>query len=200
MVSDPAVDGALDAKSGDGPRPMSVLVSVNQPSPDRTLAVWLDSAPSLSSTNSIQAHWVDAEHQPTDLAVGGSNPSRRATITTAQRLGHRVADPYRAAGLRQMRPRWRALPTGMRPPATTIVDADGIPAGQRRHHTPEQIIRKLRGGRPAAGRVAWTPRPMQRVSAVPCEPVHSTSAGTRPEREQARIDEVSPPCPRSDRS
>jgi hypothetical protein len=35
---------------------------------------------------------VDVEHQPTDLAVGGSNPSRRATITAAQPPYDRVAD------------------------------------------------------------------------------------------------------------
>src|SRR5687767_11405427 len=59
-------------------RRMSVPVSVHQAVPDRTLAVWLDSTPDLSSANSTQAYCVDGEHQPTDLAVGGSNPSRRA--------------------------------------------------------------------------------------------------------------------------
>jgi len=57
---------------------MSVPVSVHQPIPDRTLATWLDSAPDLSSADSTQAHCLDGDHQPTDLAVGGSNPSRRA--------------------------------------------------------------------------------------------------------------------------
>ena len=57
---------------------MAVSVAVHQPVPDRTQAVWLDLAPDLSCTDSTQAHWVDVEHQPTDLAVGGSNPSRRA--------------------------------------------------------------------------------------------------------------------------
>jgi len=36
----------------------------------------------------------------TDLAVGGSNPSRRATITAAQRPRDGVAACYRDAGLR----------------------------------------------------------------------------------------------------
>src|SRR5215218_699393 len=45
------------------------LLSVHQPSPDRTVAVWLDSASDLSCTDSTQAHCVDVEHQPTDLAV-----------------------------------------------------------------------------------------------------------------------------------
>jgi hypothetical protein len=30
---------------------------------------WLDSTPDLSSTNSTQAHCVDVDHQPTDLAL-----------------------------------------------------------------------------------------------------------------------------------
>jgi|GEM_PF-4708575 len=77
-ISDPVVDEAPDEKSGDCPRRMSVSVSVHQPVPDRTLAVWMDSAPDLTCIDSTQAHCVDAEHQPTDLAVGGSNPSRRA--------------------------------------------------------------------------------------------------------------------------
>jgi hypothetical protein len=59
---------------------MAVRVAVHQPSPDSTQATLLDSTPDLSSANSIQAHWVDVEHQPTDLAVGGSNPSRRAAL------------------------------------------------------------------------------------------------------------------------
>ena len=48
---------------------MAVRVAVHQPSPDRPLAIWLDSAPELSCTDSTQAHGVDVEHQPTDLMV-----------------------------------------------------------------------------------------------------------------------------------
>jgi hypothetical protein len=56
---------------------LSVPVSVHQPSPDTTQAVWLDLAPDLSRTDSTQSHCVDAEHQPTDLAVGFvSSPER----------------------------------------------------------------------------------------------------------------------------
>jgi hypothetical protein len=59
---------------------VAVRMAVHQPAPDRTLAGWLDSTPDLSCTNSTLAHCVDAEHQPTDLAVGGSNPSRPAKL------------------------------------------------------------------------------------------------------------------------
>ena len=48
---------------------MAVRVAVHQPSPDSTWDNWLDSTPDLGSVNSTQAHWVDVEHQPTDLAV-----------------------------------------------------------------------------------------------------------------------------------
>jgi hypothetical protein len=72
---------------------MSVPVSVHQPAPDRTVAVWLDSSPDLTSINSTQAHWVDGEHWPTDLAVGGSNPSRRAPKPRVEAmLAHSCAD------------------------------------------------------------------------------------------------------------
>jgi hypothetical protein len=59
------------------------------------------------------------EHQTTDLAVGGSNPSRRAPnlLVSALGLGLRVLSGRRTAT--KLRPRWRALPTGLRPPATT---------------------------------------------------------------------------------
>jgi hypothetical protein len=43
---------------------------------------------------------VDVEHQPTDLAVGGSNPSRRASNSAAQRPCDGVAACCRATGLR----------------------------------------------------------------------------------------------------
>ena len=53
---------------------------------DSTQAVSLDLAPDLSSTNSSQAHCVDVEHQPMDLAVGGSNPSRHPALACAASL------------------------------------------------------------------------------------------------------------------
>ena len=45
---------------------------------DRFGSVWTDEAPNLSSPDRSGADQIDAEHQATDLAVGGSNPSRRA--------------------------------------------------------------------------------------------------------------------------
>ena len=71
---------------------MSVPVSVHQPAPDRTLAVWLDSPPDLSSANSTQGYWADVDHQPTDLAVGVRIP-RGAHNTPSQRPGSSFACP-----------------------------------------------------------------------------------------------------------
>jgi hypothetical protein len=52
-----------------GREDVAVRVAVHQPSPDRTLAVQLDSTPDLTSVNSTQADCVDGEHQPTELAL-----------------------------------------------------------------------------------------------------------------------------------
>jgi hypothetical protein len=49
---------------------VAVLVAVHQPSPDRSLAHWLDPPSDLTRTNSTSQHEVDGEHQPTELAVG----------------------------------------------------------------------------------------------------------------------------------
>ena len=51
---------------------------------DRSGSVWIDDAPDVSSPDPSGANQADVEHQATDLAVGGSNPSRRA-ITAVQR-------------------------------------------------------------------------------------------------------------------
>jgi hypothetical protein len=45
---------------------------------DRSGSVWTDEAPNVSRPDPSVADQIDAEHQTTDLAVGGSNPSRRA--------------------------------------------------------------------------------------------------------------------------
>jgi hypothetical protein len=45
---------------------------------DRTRSVWTDEAPNVSRPDPTGADQIDAAHQATDLAVGGSNPSRRA--------------------------------------------------------------------------------------------------------------------------
>jgi hypothetical protein len=45
---------------------------------DPSGTVWTDEAPNVSRPDPSGADQTDAEHQATDLAVGGSNPSRRA--------------------------------------------------------------------------------------------------------------------------
>jgi hypothetical protein len=61
---------------------------------DPSGAVWTDEAPNVSRPDPTGADQTDAEHQSTDLAVGGSNPSRRAK-RAAQRLSSKrsSADP-----------------------------------------------------------------------------------------------------------
>ena len=45
---------------------------------DPSRAVWTDEALNVSRLDRSGAVQIDAEHQATDLKVGGSNPSRRA--------------------------------------------------------------------------------------------------------------------------
>src|SRR5215204_525307 len=45
---------------------------------DRSGSVWIDDPSNVSRPDRSGADQIDAEHQATDLAVGGSNPSRRA--------------------------------------------------------------------------------------------------------------------------
>jgi hypothetical protein len=45
---------------------------------DPTRSDKIDEAPNVSRPDPTEADQIDAEHQATDLAVGRSNPSRRA--------------------------------------------------------------------------------------------------------------------------
>src|SRR4029434_6460957 len=85
---------------------MAVRVAVHQPSPDSTWDNRLDSTPDLSCTNSAQGHWVDAEHQPTDLAVG-----------VRVRLEPRRLMPVAAGSQPPPGPATGSRPTGPRAPA-----------------------------------------------------------------------------------
>ncbi len=67
---------------------------------DPTGSDQIDEAPNLSRPDPSGADQIDAEHQATDLAVGGSNPSRRATKTPAQRPCDGAAARCQVAGLR----------------------------------------------------------------------------------------------------
>ena len=60
------------------PRRLIIRLIIQTIRRDRTGAVWTDEAPNVSRPDPTGADQTDAEHQATDLAVGGSNPSRRA--------------------------------------------------------------------------------------------------------------------------
>ena len=64
---------------------------------DPSGAVWTDGAPNVSRPDPTGADQIDAEHQATDLAVGGSNPSRRAK-RAVQRPSSRRSSPGRQLG------------------------------------------------------------------------------------------------------
>jgi len=61
------------------PRPTALIIRliIQTIRRDPSGAVWTDEAPNVSRPDRSGADQIDAEHQPTDLAVGGSNPSRR---------------------------------------------------------------------------------------------------------------------------
>ena len=58
-------------------------------------SLWTDGAPNLSRVDPSGADQIDAEHQATDLAVGGSNPSRRAK-RAAQRCCSKISRKHPA--------------------------------------------------------------------------------------------------------
>jgi hypothetical protein len=67
---------------------------------DPSGSVWIDEASDVSRPDPSGAHQSVVEHQTTDLAVGGSNLSRRASKTAGQRPCDRVTTCYRGCGLR----------------------------------------------------------------------------------------------------
>jgi hypothetical protein len=84
-----------------------------------------DDTPHLTRLDPTGANQSDVERPPTDLAVGGSSPSRSATKTAAQRPYHGIAvvvvGPGEPPCATRLRPRQRAPRVGLRPPATTLL-------------------------------------------------------------------------------
>jgi hypothetical protein len=97
---------------------MAVRVAVHQPSPDSTWDNWLDSTPDLSSVNSTQAHRVDVEHQPTDLAVGVRIAAWTGSSSTGwdNHCNYEPASVHWAnpSGAKQSRRRWATEQQGDR--------------------------------------------------------------------------------------
>ena len=82
------------------PRHLIIRLIIHTIRRDPSGSIWIDEASNVSSPDRSGADQIDTEHQATDLAVGGSNPSRRATITAAQRPCDGIAVSCRAARLR----------------------------------------------------------------------------------------------------
>src|SRR4029450_3209903 len=72
--SDGGVNGSGRGRPGGGRR-------------ERSGSVWIDGALNVSRPDRSGADQIDAEHQATELAVGGSYPSRRATKPQVNGLG-----------------------------------------------------------------------------------------------------------------
>jgi hypothetical protein len=83
-------------------QPFSLVWSVNDAVNVLPCATssYLDGGRVLTCAAFPGRRWPSGRHQTTDLAVGGSNPSRRATITAAQRHCDRVVDSRWVVGLR----------------------------------------------------------------------------------------------------
>src|SRR5688572_14850247 len=118
---------------------VSVSVSVHPPAPDGTHAIWLDLASDLSCTNNTRPHWVDAEHQPTDLVV-----------------------VLAVAGGPQARPD-RAGVVNSPPPSRGIALAGATTAGRSRHGRgparPAREQQPRRAARPPTDRTPGRPHP-----------------------------------------
>jgi hypothetical protein len=61
-----------------------MVIQTTQPEPPEPN--WADDTPHATSLDPTGADQSDAEHPPTDLAVGGSSPSRRAPDQQVYRL------------------------------------------------------------------------------------------------------------------
>jgi hypothetical protein len=116
---------------------------------NRTRSVWIDEASNVSRPDPSGADQIDAEHQAMDLAVGGSNPSRRATISPAQRPCHGVAACCGAAGLRPNCTPSAGTPNTAAIPCDPIAHNDAANPGSR--HPPAAAVGCLLGLRTGVG-------------------------------------------------
>jgi hypothetical protein len=69
---------AVSRPRGAGSHGLIIRLIIQTIRRDPSGAVWTDGASNVSRPDRSGADQIDAEHQATDLAVGGSNPSRRA--------------------------------------------------------------------------------------------------------------------------
>ena len=92
---------------------MSVSVSVHQPALDSTSGDRLDWTPDLRCTDSTRAHWVDVEHQPTELVASAGRVGRGVSGVVG-RLLERASwgCPTAGSGCPRDRRCWRTARSG----------------------------------------------------------------------------------------
>ena len=108
------------------PRHLIIRLIIHTIRRDPSGSIWIDEASNVSSPDRSGADQIDTEHQATDLAVGGSNPSRRATITAAQRPCDGIAVSCQRARLRPSCTTLAGSPK-VTPPARPVRAAVGPP-------------------------------------------------------------------------
>jgi hypothetical protein len=78
LVTAPPVVTVVWAAEDSSPRRLIIRSIIQTIRLDPSRSAWIDEAPNLSRPDPSGTDQTDVEHQATDLAVGGSNPSRRA--------------------------------------------------------------------------------------------------------------------------
>ena len=104
LVPAPPAVAVVWVTEDSAPRRLIIRLIIQTIRLDPSGSVWTDEGPNLSSLDPSGADQIDAEHQSTDLAVEGSNLSRRAQ---PQRVGEVMS--VRAPRGRQGGSRWRPL-------------------------------------------------------------------------------------------
>src|SRR4029450_4115621 len=75
------------------PRRLIIRLIIQTTRRDPSGSVWTDDASNVSRPDPSGAEQIDAEHQATDLAVGGSNPSRRAKHQVRRHQAREACQP-----------------------------------------------------------------------------------------------------------
>ena len=111
---------------------------------DCSTGVYLNGGPLLTCSTFTRRRWLSGRPQPTDLAVGGSNPSRRATKAAGHRPAGRLLAAVGSPDCDQTATTWTATPSLG---ATTCDHDDPLSASDCESAAPEVSSWVPRGGR-----------------------------------------------------